>query len=424
MDRLWAHIEASRDRIVRLGQDLVRINTVNPYSGDVAPGGESAGQEYLAPLLSSLGAEVTLFDCPADIYQRTGILGPRNRDFAGRPNLVGTFDFGGGGPTVVLNGHMDTVGIDNMGADALHAREDGGCLWGRGTSDCKGGLTVGLSAIQALLELQVPLRGKVIFQSVVDEECNGGGAGTLACFDAGHTGDVAVFVDGNNDHLTLGCGGCLTADVFVEGQEGHAALGTGVSAIEKALVTKQGIDAFRTAREATRPECRVNLGILHSGKHPAVVPGSAYLSLNIVYDVAEAEASRAATGVYGGKPIREVFERTLARAESGDDWLHEHPSRVEWVKDLIPYTQAVDDPWVQRFDAAYRATTGGPPVYDRMVAWSDAAHPAALFGVPTVLYGPGLEGTAHSSEEHVEIAALVRCTKVIATFLLRELSAS
>lgn len=422
--RLWTHIEASRDRIVGLCQDLVRINTVNPYSGDARPGGERAGQEYLAPLLSDLGAEVELFDCPPDIYQRTGILGPRNRDFSGRPNLVATFDFGGDGPTVVINGHMDTVGIDNMGADALEAREQDGWLWGRGTTDCKGGLTVGVSAIRALLELQTPLHGKIIFQSVVDEECNGGGAGTLSCFEAGYTGDVALFVDGNDDHLTLGCGGCLTADVFVEGQEGHAALGTGVSAIEKALVTKQGIDAFKRARESERPECRVNLGILNSGKHPAVVPGSAYLSLNIVYDVAEAEASRATTGLYGGKPIRDEFERALADAEATDEWLRAHPSRVVWVKDLIPYTQSADDPWLQRFVAAYRETTGGPPVYDRMVAWSDAAHPVALFGVPTILYGPGLEGTAHSSDERVEIGALVRCTKVIATFLLRELGQS
>jgi acetylornithine deacetylase len=267
----------------------------------------------------------------------------------------------------------------------------------------------------------VPLHGRIVLQSVVDEECNGGGAGTLACFDAGHTGDVAVFVDGNNDHLTLGCGGCLTADVFVEGQEGHAALGTGVSAIEKALVTKQGIDAFRAVREAERPDCRVNLGIFHSGKHPAVVPGSAYLSLNTVYDVSEAEASRTATGVYGGPQIRAQFERMVAEAEGPDEWLSQHPSRIEWVKDLIPYTQTADDPWVRRFDAAYRAATGAEPIYDRMTAWSDAAHPAALFGVPTVLYGPGLEGTAHSSREHVQVAALIRCTQVMATFLLQEL---
>jgi acetylornithine deacetylase/succinyl-diaminopimelate desuccinylase-like protein len=266
------------------------------------------------------------------------------------------------------------------------------------------------------------LSGSVIFQSVVDEECNGGGAGTLACFDAGYTGEVAVFVDGNAGTMTMGCGGCLTADVFVEGQEGHAALGTGVSAIEKGLRVKRGVDAFKALREGQRPDCRVNLGIFHAGVHPAVVPGTARMSLNTVYEVAEARASREAGGDYGGAPLRTLFEQTIREAETGDEWLQGHPSRVEWVKDLIPYEQSPDDPWVRRFDAAFQAATGRAPVYDKMVAWSDAAHPAALHGVPTILYGPGMEGTAHSSSEYVPVANLVECTKVLATFLARELS--
>jgi len=85
MERLWANIEAGRDRIVSLCRDLVRINTVNPYSGDAEPGGERAGQEYLAARLRDLGARVELFDCPADIYQRTGILGPTS-GATGRPS--------------------------------------------------------------------------------------------------------------------------------------------------------------------------------------------------------------------------------------------------------------------------------------------------------------------------------------------------
>jgi len=400
----------------------VQTNTVNPYSGDAAPGGEAAGQEILAPLFREMGAQVDLFDCPDDVYGRTGVLGPADRDFGGRPNLVAAFDFGGEGPAIVINGHMDTVGIDSMAAGALDARLDGGRIWGRGTSDCKGGLTVGLSAIRALLECGAPLCGRIVFQSVVDEECNGSGAGTLACFDAGHTGDIALFMDGNGDSLTMGCSGCLTADVHVTGQEGHAALGTGVSAIEKALVVKRGIDAFKGARESERPDCRVNLGILRSGSHPAVVPGSAYMSLNTVYAVDEAVGCRERTGSYGGLEVREAFERAIAEAQSGDAWLADHPSRVTWVKDLIPYVQDTADPLIAGFAAAYEAAVGQPPVYDRMVAWSDAAHSAALFGVPTVLYGPGVEGVAHSSGEYVEVETLISCTRVVATYLWQQLA--
>lgn len=415
-------VDDATGEIVELCRSLVRIATVNPYSGDRDPAGESSGQEFLQPLLEGLGAQVDLFDCPADIYERSGILGPRNRDFGGRPNLVATFDFGGEGPTILVNGHMDTVGIDNM-PDALSAELRDGCIHGRGASDCKGGLTVAVSAIRALLQAGEKLRGRIVLQSVVDEECNGGGAGTLACLDAGYTGDVAVFVDGNDDTLTMGCGGCLTADVFVEGQEGHAALGTGVSAIEKGLVIKQAVDEFKRQRETLRPHCKVNLGIFRAGAHPAVVPGSAYLSLNTVYECQEALASKESTGVYGGGPIREQFERIIREAEAGDEWLSAHPSRIEWVKDLIPYDQPQDDPWVRRFEEAFREARGTAPVYDKMIAWSDAAHPAALSGIPTILYGPGVGGAAHSSHEYLTVAALVNCTKVLATFLRRELTA-
>jgi acetylornithine deacetylase len=408
--------------ITDLCRSLVRLNTVNPYSGDRQPGGEQAGQDFLAPLLRDLGAQVRLLECPPDIYARTGLLGPAGRDFGGRPNLIAEWDFGGDGPTVVINGHMDTVGIDNM-PNALSAELRDGCIHGRGTSDCKGGLTVGVSAIRALLHSGGDRRGRIVFQSVMDEECNGSGAGTLTCLDAGYTGDVAVFLDGNNNTLTMGCGGCLTADVFVEGQEGHAAAGTGVSAIEKALVVKQGVDAFKREREAAQATNRVNLGILRAGVHPAVVPGSAYLSLNAVYAYAEAEASRQAGGAYGGPEIRARFEQAIRAAEAGDEWLRGHPSRIEWVKDLIPYDQSPDDPWVRAFDRAFRAATGQEPAYDKMTAWSDAAHPAALFGLPTILYGPGVGGTAHSSHEYVPVANLVTCTHVLATFLADALGA-
>ena len=92
--------------------DLVRINTVNPYSGDPQPGGELAGQNYLQPLLIEAGAEVTRFEPPADIYQRMGVLAPRQRVFTDRPNLAAEVTFGDGtGPRILMQGHIDTVGV-------------------------------------------------------------------------------------------------------------------------------------------------------------------------------------------------------------------------------------------------------------------------------------------------------------------------
>ncbi len=411
-----------RDRIVDLCRGLCRINTVNPYAGDARACGEKAGQEFLAPILEAMGARVTLFDCPDDIYARMGVLGPAERNFRDRPNLVAEFDFDEAGPTVVINGHMDTVGIDSMSIDPLAAEVRDGRIWGRGASDCKGGITTAVSALHCLAESGANLCGRVIFESVVDEECNGSGAGTLACLDAGYTGDVAVFVDGNDDALTLGCSGCLTADLHVEGLEGHAAYGTGVSAIEKALAVKAAIDEFKRDRERERPDARVNLGIFRAGVHPAVVPGSAHLSLNCVYEVDEAARALERTGIWGAGPIREDFEARIRVAEATDPWLVEHPSRITWVKDLIPFSGPEDMPLASRVEGAYSAVNGKLPTRQHMLGWSDASYYSALGRMPTVLYGPGVTGKPHSPDEYVEIDNLVRCTQVLALFLLRELA--
>ncbi|MFQ5810121.1 MAG: M20 family metallopeptidase, partial [Armatimonadota bacterium] len=362
-----------------------------------------------------------LFQPPDDIYDRLKVIGPKGRDFTDRPNLVAEIDYGDGGPTIVINGHMDTVGAADMSCDPFAAEVRGEQIWGRGPSDCKGGLTVGLCALEALAELDIDLKGKVIFQSVVDEECNGSGAGTMACVDAGYVGDTAIFLDGNDSALTLGCYGCLTADVLVTGQEGHAAYGTGVSALEKALIVKRAIDEFGAERLRARPDCRLNIGVFQCGVHPAVVPGKGSMSLNMVYHYDEAMEAEGSGQPFGGGLIRSAFEESVAAADEADEWLREHASEVEWVKDLVPFTVPEDEPAVARLGQAWRDITGDEPTFNHMIGWSDACYYAHHAQMPTILFGPGKTGCAHSPDEHVEIESLVTVCKVLSVFLWREL---
>ncbi|MGD8238443.1 MAG: M20/M25/M40 family metallo-hydrolase [Armatimonadota bacterium] len=417
------HVESMRPRIVETCRELVQINTVNPYSGDPRAAGEKAGQEYLQPRLDALGARTHLFQPPDDIYDRMKVIGPKGRDFTDRPNLVGELEYGDGGPTIVINGHMDTVGAADMSCDPFAAELRGDQIWGRGPSDCKGGLTVGLCALEALSELDVDLKGKVIFQSVVDEECNGSGAGTIACVDAGYVGDTAIFLDGNDSALTVGCYGCLTADVLVTGQEGHAAYGTGVSALEKALIVKQAIDDFGAERLRARPDCRLNIGVFQSGVHPAVVPGKGSMSLNMVYHYDEAMEAERSGQPFGGGLIRSAFEQSVAAADQSDEWLREHASQVEWVKDLVPFAVPENAPAVARLGQVWSDITGAAPTFNHMIGWSDACYYAHHARMPTILFGPGKTGCAHSPDEHVEIESLVTVCKVLTVFLARELGA-
>lgn len=420
--RLTQYVDAESDAIISMLADLIRIETTNPYSGDACPAGEKAGQEYLRPVLEQMGAHIDMFDCPSDIYERTNVIGPRDRNFSDRPNLVATWDFGGDGPSIIVNGHMDTVGIDTFEGDPLSGEIRDGRMLGRGTSDCKGGVVAGVSAIKAVLSVADGLRGKLIFQSVVDEECNGSGAGTLACLDAGYTADKAVFVDGKDDTLTVGCSGCLTAAVDVKGMAGHAARGTGVNAVEKAVLIHQAIYEFKRRREAQRPDARINVGILRGGIHPAVVPAEAHLEMNMVYQLSEAEESREATGIWGGAVVRDAYEQWLRDAEKEDEWLRDHPSTITWVKDLVPFDETEDQPLVRQLADAFEAVLGRRPDIDRMVAWTDACWPSAYGKIPTVLYGPGAASAPHTDSEFIELEALMRCVKVLGTFLARQLS--
>ncbi|HET7768374.1 MAG TPA: M20/M25/M40 family metallo-hydrolase, partial [Chloroflexota bacterium] len=173
--------EALAERAIQLTQELVRANTVNRHSGDAHPGNEANGQRVLRPLLKELGGRIEEFDCPADVYTRMGVLGPRDRDFSDRPNLLSLFEYGSGGPTIVLQGHMDTVGVDDMSlGDPFSAKIEDGRLWGRGATDMKGGLAAIVTALSVLRDQRSKLRGRIVFASVVEEESNGSGAGALA----------------------------------------------------------------------------------------------------------------------------------------------------------------------------------------------------------------------------------------------------
>jgi acetylornithine deacetylase/succinyl-diaminopimelate desuccinylase-like protein len=104
-------------------QNLVRINTVNPYSGDSFTQGKKEGQEYLKMVLDKIGFHTIMLCVPDNIGKKMGLIIPEGRNFKNRPNLVGLYDTGRKGKTIILNGHMDTVGISGMGKDALKGPE-------------------------------------------------------------------------------------------------------------------------------------------------------------------------------------------------------------------------------------------------------------------------------------------------------------
>lgn len=444
VEAIIRRVEQLGDQTLQLAQELVRAHTVNRHSGDVRPGNEVNGQRLLEPLLREFGAQIDRFDCPPDIYQRMAVLGPADRDFQDRPNLVADLTFGAGGPTIIVQGHMDTVGLEDMRLEhPLSGDIRDGRLWGRGSSDMKGGLAATLTALRVLHERRSELRGRLIFASVVEEESNGSGAGALAFIERARTGrllggafrprqeadgqtvlaDAAVCTDGSGPQVTRGYGGVLTVDVTVVGRSGHAAGSDSVSAIEKALIVKQGIDNYRAERAVEGPGRQVNLGVFRGGVHPAVVPGLASMSLNMSYPYADAVASEVAGLGFGNLPGRRRFATLLGDACRDDGWLQEYAPEIHWIKDLIPFELPETHPLVQELAIAHRQALGNDPTIDVNPAWSDACYLPRFGGVPAVCYGAGTPGQAHSATESAETWRIVACAQTLTAYLYTRLRA-
>lgn len=159
------------DTLTRLLADLVAIDSVNP---DLVAGGagEGAIARFVAGWLTDAGLEVQLDEVRP-----------------GRPNVVARARGSGGGRTLLLNGHIDTVGVAGM--DAPHQpRVENGRLYGRGAYDMKGGVA---ACMLAAAEAQRRgLRGDVLLTAVMDEEYAGLGTIDVA---SRYRADAAIIAE-------------------------------------------------------------------------------------------------------------------------------------------------------------------------------------------------------------------------------------
>jgi acetylornithine deacetylase len=139
-------------------------------------------------------------------------------NYRGRPNVVGVFGGEGGGKSLILNGHIDTVTIEpreQWTRDPFGAEIDGGRMFGRGTSDMKGGMAAALMAMTCLAEAGIRLKGEVTYQSVVNEEHAGNG--TLDLMRRGWSADAAIVLEPTNNTISVGHTGGLYWQVSVPG---------------------------------------------------------------------------------------------------------------------------------------------------------------------------------------------------------------
>ena len=341
------------------------------------------------------------------------------------PLAAGVLRGGRPGPRLLLAGHTDVVPAGDRGAwslDPFRPEVRGGRVYGRGACDMKGGLVAALAAITAVRASLDPadLAGEAVLLAVPSEE--DGGAGMLAAIRAGYVGDAAVIPEPTRLEIVTVQAGAITFRLTVPGRAAHASTRReGVSALEKLELLHAALRADEAVRNAaeTRPEMRALglpyptiIGAVHGGEWASTVPDRV---------VAEGRY-----GVRAGQVAEEAADElraVVAAACAGDPWLREHPATLEvsggrFSSAEVPAGHPLP---VALADAAERALGRRPP-FVGVPYGADMRLLVREGGTPTVMFGPGDVRVAHAADEHVDLAEVVACARVLAAWLAAALT--
>jgi len=366
--------------IIELLLQLVSIDSINP---DLVPGG--AGEGNIARFVAAW-------------FERAGLEVVWDEAAPGRPNVIGIARGTGGGRSLLLNAHMDTVGVVGMERPhdpyIVNSR-----LYGRGAFDMKGGLAAIMAAGAAAKQRR--LRGDVIVTAVVDEEYASIGTASIV---KRWRADAAIVTEPTELEICTAHKGFAWLEVETEGVAAHGSRpDLGVDAIVKMGKVLLGLeDLDRTLRSA--PSHR----LLGSGSvHASLIEGGQELSSYPKYCALSVERR-----TIPGETLQQVeaeLPAIFARIAASD------PNFQATVKTGLvrePFEVSIDEPIVQTV-LRHAANILGREIREvGGTGWMDSALLSAA-GIPTVIFGPGGEG-AHAVVEWSDIVQVERCAEILA----------
>jgi succinyl-diaminopimelate desuccinylase len=380
----------------------------------------SLASELIA-IPSPSGQELDVMDFVAGWCEGRGLEHRRLAKQADRPNIIVSIGDPSTGPTIAMNGHLDTVPVSDPDAWTSDPftptiSDDGSMLIGRGAADMKSAVAVMLTT--AGLFQDASLQGCLQVHVVSDEETSGafGAQFLMEEIAAGRLEEPDYCLIGEKSDLKVRNAerGILGFEVIFHGRASHTAVAraTGINAIAKAakgvLALERDIDRFHPA--IGKPVISVNTisgGVAHN-----VVPGECRISVDRRLIPGESRESAMAE-------VREAFAAIAAEDPGFRYTIVEDPSG-----NYIPANITEDDsPIVATLKESIRAVTGSEPEY--FVAWAGATDGRFYrqAGIDTVGYGPG-GMNAHGANEAIQIDQLVTQARVYTETIARLLKAS
>jgi acetylornithine deacetylase len=366
--------------IVQLASELVAIESINP---DVVAGGsgELGVARFVADWCGRAGLEARLIEL---------------RD--GRANVVAVARGSGGGRSLMLNAHMDTVGVAGM-TDPFTPRLENGRLYGRGSQDMKGSLAACMLATAEAHRRG--LRGDVILTAVADEEFASIGTEAVA---ASVRADAAIVTEPTEMRIAVAHRGFVHLEVEVHGRAAHGSRpDLGIDAIAKMGRVLVGIEELDRRLRAAPAHPYLGTGSLHASLIEGGQEFSSYPARCLLQ--AERRTIPGETRDLAESELREI----VAGAGNGDPDFSADLRAPIWRE---PFEVSEDAEIVSLVRRHAAAVIGVAPELVGVPFWADSALLAAA-GIPCVVFGPTGEGL-HSEVEWVDVASLERCVEIYA----------
>jgi acetylornithine deacetylase len=373
----------ARGDAVALTRELVRIDSRNPSLAASGPG-ERVVAGTLADVLRAWGFRVDVRDAAP-----------------GRPNVIARIGKSGG-RSLMFNGHLDVVGVDGMLHDPWNAPERDGRIYGRGSTDMKGGVAaMCAAAARAVDAAGGSFDGEIIVAAVADEEFES--LGTRALVEWGVRADAAIVTEPTRLAIMPAHRGFVWLEITTHGRAAHGSRwDIGVDAIRDAGLLLAELDRLDSDELPRRGHALLGRPSIHASTIEGGIGMSTYPDRCVL------RVERRTIPGETADQVRAEIEAACATLAARRATFR---ADVRVTVSQAPSDVSVDAPIVRALSSALRAN-GESVTIEGMSAWTDAALLNEA-GIPAILFGPGDISLAHAAEEWVATNEIERATAVL-----------
>ena len=379
--------------LVQFAQELVRTPSVSTREGAVA--------QAMVAELEQAGCDDVRVDAVGNVIGRVG---------------------SGEGPTLLFDGHMDTVDIGEASRwerDPFGGEIKGGTLYGRGAADMKGGLASMVYGAKAIAAAKSRLRGTLYVVGVVQEEPCEGLAIQHAIEAEGLRPDWVVLGEPTNLQIARGHRGRIALEITVRGRACHASMPEqGVNAIYQAARVVVGVEllAAQLGEDSFLGRGSIAVTDIRSvaGSRNAVPDAcSLYLDRRLTGGETEAKAIAELRSIISREGVDASIKVDEYQATSYTGY------QVHGRQEFEAWATPANHHLVTTAASVVERVLGYVPRVRRWEFSTDGVYTAGVAGLPTIGFGPGEERYAHTSEEQVRVQDLKSAARVYAELAMR-----